>query len=154
MTTDEVRTVDTGARTVSRQVVVNAPADQLFAMLADPRRHGEVDGSGTVRNTVSGPDRLSQDAKFSVNMKMFGFPYRVTSKVTAFEDGRLIEWRHPLGHRWRWRFEELEAGRTEVTETFDYRGAVFPAGLELVKAPPANAKSIRDTLTALRDRFV
>ncbi|HEX6343148.1 SRPBCC family protein [Umezawaea sp.] len=149
---DEVRAVDTGARTVTRQVVVNAPAATLFAMLADPRRHGEVDGSGTVLSGVRGPARLSEGAEFSVAMRMYGVPYRITSRVTAFEDGRLIEWRHPMGHRWRWTFEEHE-GRTTVTETFDYTTARSPKALELLRMPALNAKGIRATLTGLRDRF-
>ncbi|MCS7477174.1 SRPBCC family protein [Umezawaea endophytica] len=149
---DEVRKVDTGTRTVTRQVVVNAPAETLFAMLADPRRHGEVDGSGTVLSGVRGPVRLSDGAEFSTAMKMYGFPYRITSRVTAFEDGRLIEWRHPMGHHWRWTFDEHD-GRTTVTETFDYNGSRSPKVLELLKMPALNAKGIRSTLAGLRDRF-
>ncbi len=149
---EEVRKVDTGTRTVTRQVVVNAPAEALFAMLADPGRHGEVDGSGTVLSGVRGPDRLSEGAEFSVAMKMYGVPYRITSRVTAFEDGRLIEWRHPMGHLWRWTFEEHE-GRTTVTETFDYTGSRAPKVLELLRMPALNAKGIKATLTGLRERF-
>ncbi|WNV88618.1 SRPBCC family protein [Umezawaea sp. Da 62-37] len=149
---EEVRKIETGPRTVTRQVVVNAPAAPLFAMLADPRRHDEVDGSGTVRADVRGPERLSEGARFSVAMKMYGLPYRITSVVTAFEDGRLIEWRHPAGHHWRWSFEEVD-GRTVVTETFDYTGSKGPRVLELLRMPALNAKGITATLAGLRDRF-
>jgi YD repeat-containing protein len=149
---DEVRKVDTGPHTVTRQVVVNAPAAELFAMLADPHRHGEVDGSGTVQQGVRGPERLSEGAKFSVAMKMYGFPYRITSHVTKFEDGRLIEWRHPGGHHWRWTFDEAD-GRTTVTETFDYTASRSPKVLELLKMPALNAKGIGATLKGLRDRY-
>jgi uncharacterized protein YndB with AHSA1/START domain len=150
---EDVREIDTGKRTVTRQVVVNAPAATLFAMLADPRRHGEVDGSGTVRDTnVKGPDRVAEGAEFSVAMKMYGVPYRITSRVTAFEDDRLIEWRHPMGHLWRWTFDERD-GRTTVTETFDYNGSRSPKVLEVLRMPALNAKGITATLTGLRDRF-
>ncbi|MFD9735018.1 SRPBCC family protein [Umezawaea sp. NPDC059074] len=149
---DEVRKVDTGARTVTRQVVVDAPAAELFAMLANPHRHSEVDGSGTVQRGVRGPERLSQGAEFSVAMKMYGLPYRIKSHVTRFEDGRLIEWRHPAGHHWRWTFDEAD-GRTTVTETFDYNGSRSPKVLELLKMPALNAKGISATLAGLRDRY-
>jgi YD repeat-containing protein len=149
---EDVREIDTGKRTVTRQVVVDAPASTLFALLADPRRHGEVDGSGTVLEGVEGPDRLAEGAEFSVAMKMYGFPYRITSRVTAFEDDRLIEWRHPMGHRWRWTFDEQD-GRTTVTETFDYNDARSPKVLELLRMPTLNAKGITSTLTGLRNRF-
>jgi hypothetical protein len=149
----EITRIETPERVLAQQVVVDAPAEQLFAMLADPKRHGEIDGSGTVQHTVSGPDRLSQGAKFATGMKKYGFPYRITCTVTEFEDGRLIAWLHPMGHLWRWEFQELEPGRTTVTETWDYRRTRFPKGLELLGFPAANVVGIRKTLEGLRDRF-
>ncbi|MET0189576.1 MAG: SRPBCC family protein, partial [Pseudonocardia sediminis] len=115
-----VTVVDAGARRVARRAEVRASASEIFDLLADPHRHGELDGSGTVRATVSGPSRLDMGASFSVNMKQLGVPYRITSRVVAFEQDRLIEWRHPLGHTWRWRLEPIEPAGTAVTETFDY----------------------------------
>jgi hypothetical protein len=153
MTVTHVETVDAGPRTVSRSVVVNAPAHDLFTLLADPHRHSDVDGSGTVRNTVSGPRRLTHGARFSVAMKLYGIPYRITSTVTAIEEDRLVEWQHPAGHRWRWQFAEVENGRTQVTETFDYSTVRAPWLLELIKAPERNVSGIEKTLSALCDRF-
>jgi uncharacterized protein YndB with AHSA1/START domain len=154
MTSATVTTVDSGARQVTRRVLVHAPAGDVFALIADPHRHPELDGSGTVRDVpVTGPDRLSQGAKFSVGMKQHGFPYTITSTVTAFEDGRLLEWQHPLGHRWRWELAETEPGTTEVTETFDYSTAKAPKLLELFGQPRANGVGITTTLEALAARF-
>ena len=56
-------------------------------------------------------------------MKMYGVPYRITSTVTALKPNEVVEWRHPVGHRWRWEFESLSPTLTRVTETFDYREA-------------------------------
>lgn len=153
MTDSAVTTVDAGNRKVARQVVVGAPAAEVFALLADPHRHGELDGSGTVKDTVSGPPRLSPGAKFSVGMKQYGVPYKITSTVTAYEDGRLLEWQHPLGHRWRWALAETEPGRTQVTETFDYTTSKAPKVLELMKIPATNATGITKTLEGLAARF-
>lgn len=117
-----VTTVDRGPRVIARRVTVNAPASELFALLIDPRKHGQVDGSGTVLANVSGPDRLFLGAKFTTSMRMFGIPYRLPCTVTAFEDGpdrKVIEWAHPAGHRWRWEFVPAAAGATEVTESYD-----------------------------------
>ena len=52
----DIRTIDTGPQQVTRQTEVRATAAELFDIVADPRRHGELDGSGTVKDTVSGPD--------------------------------------------------------------------------------------------------
>ncbi|MCY7394658.1 MAG: SRPBCC family protein [Nocardioides sp.] len=149
-----VTTIETGARQVSCRVTVNAPAAAIFDLVADPHRHPELDGSGTVRDrAVKGPARLSQGATFGVGMKQYGVPYAITSTVTAFVEDRLVEWQHPLGHRWRWALEETTPGTTQVTETFDYAGAKAPKVLEVFRLPEKNKDGITSTLQALARRF-
>jgi Polyketide cyclase / dehydrase and lipid transport len=150
-----VTVVDAGPRQVRRAAEVQAPAAELFEIVADPHRHGELDGSGTVLGTVDGPRRLAKGAKFSVQMRQYGFPYRITSRVTDFDDGRVVEWRHPLGHRWRWEFTPSSEGPTRVTETFDYRqvSPVKAKGLELFGVPKQNAAGIEATLRQLQARY-
>ena len=149
-----VSTVDVGPRKVARQVVVNAPAAEVFALVADPHRHPEIDGSGTVRDVpVKGPDRLSEGARFSVGMKQYGFPYKITSRVTAFEDDKLVEWQHPLGHRWRWELQQTSPTTTKVTEIFDYSTAKSPKMLEVMGFDKKNGDGISATLRALAARF-
>ncbi len=150
-----VTAVDTGPRKVSRAAEVHAPAAEIFAIVADPRRHGELDGSGTVHDTVSGPARLSEGARFSVKMTWYGLPYRITSRVTAFTPDRVVEWQHPLGHRWRWELVPSSGGVTRVTETFDYSrvGSLRARGLEIYGAPRHNAKGIEATLRKLQERY-
>jgi hypothetical protein len=149
--------VHRGPRQVSRSVEVAAPAAELYAMAADPRRHRELDGSGTVRDNVKAPTGLVVGSKFSTNMKMYGMPYRITSKVTALKPNELVEWRHPMGHRWRWEFESLSPTLTRVTETFDYRNAGEIKNklkyYERMGFRKANASGIEATLTRLRDRY-
>ena len=90
-------------------------------------------------------------------MKMLGVPYRLTSTVTALTPHELVEWRHPLGHRWRWKFESLSPTLTRVTETFDYRDAgALKKKLkyyERMGFAKANAAGIESTLAKLRDRY-
>lgn len=150
-----VTVVDAGPRQVRRSVEIAAPAAELFAMAADPRRHRELDGSGTVRDNVRAPAEITVGSKFSTKMKMFGLPYRITSTVTAFQPDELVEWRHPEGHRWRWEFESLSPGLTRVTETFDYRngGALKLKFYQLSRAAKTNAAGIEATLTRLRERY-
>jgi len=152
-----VNVVDAGPRQVSRSVEVDAPAADLYAMAADPRRHSELDGSGTVRDNIKVPANLAVGSKFSTKMKMYGLPYRITSTVTALKPDELVEWRHPLGHRWRWQFESLSPTRTRVTETFDYREAgAIKNGLkyyERMGFRKANETGIEATLAKLRDRY-
>jgi uncharacterized protein YndB with AHSA1/START domain len=152
-----ISVVDAGPRQVSRSVEVAAPAAELFAYVADPRRHEEVDGSGTVRKNVSAPAELAVGERFSTKMRMLGLPYRITSTVTTVKPGALIEWRHPFGHRWRWEFDEISPTLTRVTETFDFRdaGSVKNAlnYYSLTGFVKSNARGIEATLAKLRDRY-
>ncbi|MBV8346346.1 MAG: dimethyladenosine transferase, partial [Mycolicibacterium sp.] len=50
-----VEMVDAGPRQVSRSVEVQAPAAELFAIVADPRLHRELDGSDTVGDNIDAP---------------------------------------------------------------------------------------------------
>jgi hypothetical protein len=152
-----VSPVDAGPKQISRSAEVAAPASELFAIVADPRRHRELDGSGTVRDNIHCPERLGPGARFSTKMTMFGFPYRITSTVTEFKPEHLIEWRHPLGHRWRWEFAALTPTTTRVTETFDYRDTGPVKDLfnyyELTGFAKRNAAGIEASLQRLHDRY-
>jgi hypothetical protein len=152
-----VTVIDAGPQQVSRAVEVNAPAAELFAMAADPRRHHELDGSGTVRHSLKAPETLVPGAKFSTKMRMYGVPYWIVSTVTALRPNELVEWRHPVGHHWRWEFDEIAPGRTRVTETFDYStaGAIKNrlGYYERMGFAKQNAKNIAASLARLRDRY-
>jgi Polyketide cyclase / dehydrase and lipid transport len=152
-----VTVVDRGPHQVSRRVEVAAPVADLYAMVADPRRHHELDGSGTVGDNITVPAQLLEGSKFSTHMKMFGLPYRITSTITSLKPNEVFEWRHPLGHRWRWEFESLSPTLTRVTETFDYRDAGALKNklkyYERTGFRKANASGIEKTLGKLRDRY-
>lgn len=114
------------ARNRSATVTVAAPPATVFAIVADPRQHARIDGSGTVREAVSGPDRLELGSRFDMSMKM-GAPYRISNKVVEHEPDRLIAWRHVGLHRWRYELTPTADGGTEVTETWDL--SHYPAPL-------------------------
>ncbi len=150
-----ISTVDAGPRAVSRSAQVHAPAGELFALVADPHRHGELDGSGTVGDAVVGPTRLHTGESFGMKMKMFGLPYKITSKVVDVQENRVVEWRHPAGHHWRWEFESLKPDLTQVTETFDYSHgpAIVAAILGWLGFPKRNGVGIESTLTKMQQRY-
>ena len=71
--------------------VIPAPPDKIFDLLADPRRHPEIDGSGSVKRVKAGPERLALGAKFGMAMKL-GVPYSMESEVIEFDENRRIAW--------------------------------------------------------------
>jgi hypothetical protein len=140
------------AKIVSHSVVVPAPAQDIFNLLADPRRHSEIDGSGSVKAArVNAPERLSLGAKFSMDMRIV-LPYKMTNEVVEFEEGKQIGWRHFGGHIWRYILEPVEGG-TKVTEQFDWNTNKSPLMLKVMKAVDNNSNSIQKTLDNLAKRF-
>ncbi|MDZ7733389.1 MAG: hypothetical protein U5R31_09985 [Acidimicrobiia bacterium] len=102
------------------------------------------------RQPVRTPRVLGEGDKFGMDMKM-GVPYRVSSKVVEFEDGKKIAWCHFGGHRWRWELEPTTDGKTELTETFEPSTAEFPPALRLA-GYPEEARGQRGRLGGERGR--
>lgn len=138
-------------RVERRSLVIEAPAEDIFDLLADPHRHHEIDGSGTVQaGHLDAPERLEMGTKFGMKMKQYGLPYRITNEVVEFEEGREIAWRHMGRHVWRYTLEPVDGG-TKVTEEFDWRPSIIPWVLRVTGTPDKNARGIEETLRRLRD---
>jgi len=140
----------TGSRWVrSARIVINAPAGQIFDVVANPAEHHRFDGSGMVQGSASGPERLGLGSRFGMRMH-FGLPYRTSNTVVEFEEGRRIAWCHFNHHRWRYEFEPIGADTTAVTETFDGSTARFPPALLLMNAYEGNQVAVAKTLVRLK----
>jgi uncharacterized protein YndB with AHSA1/START domain len=139
-------------RLVSESTTIAAPPHVVFGIVADPRQHPRIDGSGSVRAIITGPERLEKGATFGASMKLFGVPYTIRNRVVEFEEDRLIAWRHFGGHRWRYELEPTADGGTRVTETFDYTryGPRWAAVLRAVGFPERNRRGITGTLSRLK----
>ncbi len=132
--------------------VVTATPQQIFDLLADPKRHADIDGSGSVKAAqTNAPARLSLGAKFGMDMKI-GAPYKITNEVVEFEEGKRIAWRHFGGHVWRYVLEPTEGG-TLVTEQFDWNGSKSQLMLRALKYPAKNKRSMVATLDRLAKLF-
>ena len=135
---------------VSATRTVAAPAQEIFDLLATPRRHGEIDGSGSVRGPQARtPERLSPGAKFGMEMRI-GLPYKILNEVVEFVEPSRIAWRHFGGHVWRYLLESVDADHTRVTEQFDASGSRAPLVLTVIRARSRNAKAINATLARLQ----
>ena len=109
--------------------VIAAPPEPIFALVADPRRHKDINGNGTVRDAVEAPEQLSVGATFRLNMDYKG-PYTMVSTVIEYDENRRIawqsrppadeaKWRQLFGGRiWRYELEPVDGG-TLVRESWD-----------------------------------
>ena len=125
-----------------------ASADRIFAVLVDPARHPELDGSGTVLGPPTGPARLHLGAEFTMGMQQLGRRYRSVSRVVELEEGRRITWEslgvwrgHRVvgGQRWRWTLTPTEAG-TEVEHAYLWGYARLPLLTVWLPGYPARAR--------------
>jgi hypothetical protein len=126
---------DTKQFQVSR--MIHAPAEHIFALLADPARHSEIDGSATLQGSESSPITAAEQ-RFVVNMFRDDLGrYRTVNTVFVFEPPTRIGWAPRLdtsfpcalvdrlagirtgGHTFTYQLHESQDG-TEVTETYDW----------------------------------
>jgi uncharacterized protein YndB with AHSA1/START domain len=138
---------------ISESTTIDAPPSVVFAILADPRQHNRIDGSGSVGSVLAGPDRITAKGQtFTVRMKLFGVPYVIRNRVVEFEADRRIAWRHFTANRWRYELEPTADGGTRVTETFDTSRAndVTDAVVRWAKFYERNREGIRGTLERLK----
>jgi uncharacterized protein YndB with AHSA1/START domain len=122
--------------------LIPAPAERIFDLLADPARHQDIDGSGTVKESKEGSRRLKLGDRFGMDMKM-GIAYAMVSEVIEFEENRRIAWQStsPIkvmglfvgGRIWRYELEPVEGG-TLVRETWDISKERIPMMVRPLRA--------------------
>lgn len=121
---------------VSRRI--EAPASRIFEILANPRRHGDFDGSGMVRGAVSDHPLSGVGDTFTMKMRRLGDDYLMINYVVEFETDRRIFWEPapgdpsraegddpskvgiPAGYRWGYILAPDGDDATVVTEVFDH----------------------------------
>jgi uncharacterized protein YndB with AHSA1/START domain len=108
--------------------VIPAPPEQIFALVADPRRHQDIDGSGTVRDAKDLPGRIELGSRFGMNME-YGGKYSMINTVIEYEENRRVTWQaRPVdrkimgrlfgGRIWRYELQPVDGG-TLVRESWD-----------------------------------
>jgi hypothetical protein len=117
---------DVAPVSVSRRIP--ARPQEIFAILADPSRHLEIDGSGMLRGAMDAVPVSGLGDVFAMKMyhKEFG-DYEMTNIVVEYQPDRLIAWEpargdidaEPWNYRWRYELVPEEDSVTVVTESFD-----------------------------------
>jgi uncharacterized protein YndB with AHSA1/START domain len=115
------------ARSIEVSRVVDAPLERVFAFLADPANHVALDTSGMVRGAATGAVIARVGDVFVMNMHNASKgDHQVENHVVVHEPGRAIGWapaepgHPPAGHTWTWRMAPADAGRTVVSQVYDW----------------------------------
>ena len=110
-------------RVASATRVVEAPADQIFELIADPAQQPRWDGNDNL--DVAEPGQRVRAAGEVFTMRTTKGNVR-ENHVVEFEEGRRIAWcpaepgGEPFGHLWRWELEAVDDRSTRVTHTYDW----------------------------------
>lgn len=146
---------------MSTACIINAPAETIFAVLADPTTHQAIDGTGWVRESLDGK-RLTEVGQV-FRMAMYhqnygGMHYEMANRVEVFQPPHAIAWLPGQGADdanldfggWIWRYDLKPVGddRTEVTLTYDW-STVPPAIREHIGFPPFDRQHLDNSLKHL-----
>jgi len=139
--------------TVSVERVIPAPAEKIFDPLADPARHRDIDGSGTVRDAKSGSERLALGSTFGMSMKM-GIPYSMVNTVIEFEPDRRIACKTTAiglvgGRIWRYELNPADGDSTLVRETWDISQEASLSKPLVVRGGKKTAENMDKTLARI-----
>jgi len=147
---------------VSAAITISAPAETVFAVLADPSQHAAIDGTGWVRGSPDGQLLTGSGQIFRMAMYHPGHPdgsYQMANQVLVFEPPRVISWKPGYvsaatgklefgGWIWRYDLTPLGPGQTKVTLTYDW-SAVGPAPRQRIQFPPFTPDHLANSLSHL-----
>ncbi|NKZ13459.1 polyketide cyclase [Mycolicibacterium septicum DSM 44393] len=149
--------------TMSTACTINAPAETVFAVLADPTTHQAIDGTGWVRESLDGKQLTGAGQVFRMAMyhdNYGGMHYEMANRVEVFEPPHAIAWLPGQGADdadldfggWIWRYDLKPLGddRTEVTLTYDW-SAVPAATREQIEFPPFDRQHLDNSLKHLAE---
>lgn len=135
---------------------VGASAATLFAVLTDPRRHVEIDGSGMLQADVTSRPISGVGQVFTMAMRYPSLgDYRTENHVLEFEPDRRIVWttaregRPPAGVQWGWTLEAVGPQETRVVHSYDWSNVVDPAVLARVSFPRVSAADLQTSVQHL-----
>jgi hypothetical protein len=153
---------------VSRRI--EAPAELIFEILANPLRHADFDGSDMVRGAVLDRPISGVGDTFIMKMRRLGDDYLMINYVVEFEPDRRIFWEPapgdpsraegddpskvgvPAGYRWGYILTPEGDDATTVTEVFD----AGPLPEELLRDGGAwinGTNSVLESMTASLERL-
>lgn len=142
--------MSTDGKVVSASLVIAAPADRIFELIADPAEQPRWDGNDNLAEAAGG-QRVHGVGDVFLTTILNGAVRE--NHVVEFDEGRLIAWRpsepnsQPPGHLWRWEMTPVDAAHTRVTHTYDWSRLTDEK--RLVRARATGVDALMSSLTRL-----
>ncbi|HZR13662.1 MAG TPA: SRPBCC family protein [Acidimicrobiia bacterium] len=147
---------------VTASTTIEAAPEVVFAVLADPSAHADIDGTGWVRGSLDGERITGAGQVFRMAMYHPNHPdkdYEIANLVEVFDAPRAIAWKPGTESAetgelsfggWTWRYDLEPAGpsRTTVTLTYDW-SAVPDHVREYLRFPPFGPDHLGNSLQHL-----
>jgi hypothetical protein len=147
---------------VTVSTMIEAAPEAVFAVLADPSAHADIDGTGWVRESVDGGRITTGGQVFRMAMFHENHPdkdYEMANRVEVFDEPRAIAWQPGQesaetgelsfgGWIWRYDLEASGPSRTTVRLTYDW-SAVPPRVREYLHFPPFGLDHLDNSLEHL-----
>lgn len=151
-----------GSEAISAKTKINAPAEAIFAVLADPAQHAAIDGTGWVREPLSGEQLTAAGQVFRMAMYNENVPgghYKMANRVQVFEAPRAISWEPGLDQGdetrfggWVWRYDLVPVGPSETEVTLSYDWSAVPDFLrQQIPFPPFPPAHLDNSLAHLAE---
>jgi uncharacterized protein YndB with AHSA1/START domain len=143
-------------RSIRVSRVIDAPAAQVFAFLADPANHARLDTSGMIRSAADASPISAAGDVFVMNMhNEIRGDHQVENHVIVYESDRAIGWapaepgQPPAGHTFVWELAADGTRSTVVSQTYDWSAFTHLDMLDYL--PVVDEKQLRASLDKLAD---
>ena len=149
---------------VTASTTIEGTREAVFAVLADPSAHADIDGTGWVRASLDGDRITAAGQVFRMAMYHPNHPekdYKIANLVEVFDEPRAIAWKPGTespetgelsfgGWIWRYDLEAIGPSRTTVTLSYDW--SAVPAEVrEYLRFPPFGQDHLDNSLQHLSD---
>jgi hypothetical protein len=126
---------------VSTTTTIDAPADVIFGVLADPAKHAAIDGTGWVREPLDSEPLTAANQIFRMAMYHPNHPdggYQMANRVQVFDPPSAISWEPGYTDDddgslrfggWIWLYDLAPAGSDKTNVTLSYDWSAVPDSL-------------------------
>jgi hypothetical protein len=159
--------VAVASETISVSIIIKAPVEAIFAVLANPAKHAAIDGTGWISDSLD-PEPLSASGQI-FRMAMFhpNHPngnYEIANLVEVFDPPHAVSWKPGYdpgdgalrfgGWIWRYDLAQLGSSETEVTLTYDWSAVPEDVRQTGPKLPPFPSDHLDNSLAHLAELVI